>query len=276
LLRRAVAAEPRSAFRGALTVLQSPIITTIPRRRPFLAKLRTSILKRRIRMLRWVNGHSKDPVEDSYFGATFILWPDELISEEIAIKRYEWWELSMMLKACREYRPDIFIDVGANIGLYTCVLGRSHKVPKVLAFEPDIRNFARLSENVAHNGLADIADTRAVAVGARKGRALLVPGTADNPALTNIGAAGTVPVDMVALDDALDIQGRMICVKIDVEGYELDVLSGGAKLFRSNAGYAQIEFHCENAGKVSRTMIDYGWEPIGQHDHNLVFARKIA
>jgi FkbM family methyltransferase len=257
-------------------VPQRPIIATIPRRRPFLAKLRTSILKHRIQMLRWVNGHSKDPVEDTYFGATFILWPGELISKEIAIKRYEWWELTMMLKACREYRPDIFIDVGANIGLYTCVLGRSRTVPKVLAFEPDVRNFARLSENVAHNGLADIADTRAVAVGARKGSALLIPGMADNPALTNISAGGTVRVDMVALDDALDIRAHMVCVKIDVEGYELEVLSGGAKLFRSNAGYAQIEFHGENAGKISQTMIGYGWEPIGQHNQNLVFARKMA
>jgi FkbM family methyltransferase len=257
-------------------VLQSPIITAIPHRRPFLAKLRTSLLKRRINLLRWVNGHSKDPVEHSYFGANFILWPGELISEEIALKRCEWWELTMMLKACREYRPDIFIDVGANIGLYTCVLGKSRAAPKVMAFEPDVRNFARLWENIAHNGLDAIADAQAVAVGARKGSALLIPGMADNLRRTNIGAAGTVSVDMVALDDELDIRESMICVKIDVEGYELEVLSGAAKLFRSNAGYAQIEFHSENARKVSRTMIDFGWEPIGQHDHNLVFARKVA
>jgi len=51
--------------------------------------------------------------------------PGEVITDEIAIKRYEWWELTMMLKACRHCTPDVFIDVGANIGLYTCVLGRA-------------------------------------------------------------------------------------------------------------------------------------------------------
>ena len=93
-----------------------------------------------------------------------------MIADEIAIRRYEWWQLTMMLMACRRYRPDVFIDVGANIGLYTCVLGRAQAAPRLVAFEPDGQNFARLSENIERNGLAGVAAVRPVAVGAARGR----------------------------------------------------------------------------------------------------------
>ena len=137
------------------------MLTAIPHQRPFLDKLRTSVLKRRVRLVRWfarMGGHSKAPMTCRYFGADFVVIPGESIGDEIAIKRYEWWELTMMMMACRRYRPDVFIDVGANIGLYTCVLGRAHAARKLLAFEPDGRNFARLSENIARNGLDGVID----------------------------------------------------------------------------------------------------------------------
>src|SRR5260370_37323057 len=132
------------------------MITAIPHRRPFLGKLQTSVLKRRVRFVRWlahVQGHSKALMACRYFGADFVVMPGEVIADEIAIRRYEWWQLTMMLMACRRYRPDVFIDVGANIGLYTCVLGRAQAAPRLLAFEPDGQNFARLSENIERNGL---------------------------------------------------------------------------------------------------------------------------
>jgi FkbM family methyltransferase len=256
--------------------------TAIPHRRPFLGKLRTSVLKRRVRFLRWLarmQGRSKSPEACTYFGANFVVMPGEVIADEIAIKRYEWWELTMMLMACRRYRPDVFIDVGANIGLYTCVLGRAGAARRLLAFEPDRQSFARLSENIARNGLAGIVRAYPVAVGAAKGTASLIPGTAENPGLTKLGEAGprASSVDVIALDDELDIRNGMICIKIDVEGYELEVLAGAVNLFRSNGGYAQIEGHGDKrATEITAIMSDYGWQFIDRHHADLLFARVIG
>jgi FkbM family methyltransferase len=214
-----------------------------------------------------------------YFGADFTIAPGEAIDDEIAIKRYEWWELTMMLMACRRYRPDIFVDVGANIGLYTCVLGRARAARRFLAFEPDGRNFARLSENIARNGLADITAARPVAIGAAKGAALLVPGTPGRSGLAKLGDADgphAVSVEVVPLDDELNIRNRMMCVKIDVEGYELEVLAGAGNLFRSNGGYAQIECHGDDrAAEVIEVMSRYGWQFIDGRYLNMLFARAI-
>ena len=145
------------------------MITPISHRRPFFDKLQTSTLKRRVRLARWVarmRGRNMAPVACRYFGADFIVMPGDVITEEIAIKRYEWWELTMMLKTCQHCMPDVFIDVGANIGLYSCVLGRAGAARKLLAFEPDGKNFARLSENLVRNGLSGVTTARPVAVGA--------------------------------------------------------------------------------------------------------------
>jgi len=174
------------------------------------------------------------PVACRYFGADFIVMPGDVITEEIAIKRYEWWELTMMLKTCQHCMPDVLIDVGANIGLYTCVLGRAGAARKLLAFEPDGKNFARLSENLARNGLSGVTTARPVAVGAARGTASLIPGTPENSGLPKLGSDGVVSVDVIALDEELDIRTHMICIKIDVEGYELEVLAGAVNLFRSN------------------------------------------
>lgn len=134
-------------------------LTAIPQRRPVFDKLRTSALKRHVRLVRWIarmRGHYKTPLTRRYFGADFVVMPNEAIDEEIAIKRYEWWELNMMVMACRRYRPEAFIDVGANTGLYTCVLGKAQAARKLLAFEPDPRNFARLSESIARAWLVSL------------------------------------------------------------------------------------------------------------------------
>jgi FkbM family methyltransferase len=222
-----------------------------------------------------MRGRIKAPVACRYFGADFIVMPGEVIADEIAIKRYEWWELTMMLKACRRYRPEVFIDVGANIGLYTCVLGRARAARRLLAFEPDGQNFARLSENIAHNGLSDVAGTRPVAVGVARGTALLVPGTPENSGLPKLGDDGVVGVEVIALDDELDIRNGTICIKTDVEGYELEVLTGAVNLFRSNGGYAQIECHGDKrADEITEIMNDYGWQLLDRHDLSVLFARR--
>lgn len=91
----------------------------------------------------------------------------------------------MTLIACRRYRPEAFIDDGANIGLYTRVLGKAQAARILLAFEPDPRNSARLSESIARNGLVGIVDAHPMAVGAAKSTASLIVETAGNCALTN-------------------------------------------------------------------------------------------
>jgi FkbM family methyltransferase len=255
------------------------MVTIIPHRRPFLGKLRTSVLKRRVRLAWFLARWRRDggmPMTCRYFGAAFAVGAGELIGDEIAVNRYEWRELTMMLAACREYRPRLFIDVGANIGVYSCILGKARAVPRLIAFEPDRQNFARLVENIGRNGLEGMSDLRPFAVGAKAGTAYLVPGGPDNSGLSKLAGpdSGGYGVAVVALDGATDIEDSVICAKIDVEGYELEVLAGAARLFRHNSGYVQIEGHGDQrAAEIAEIMREYGWQFVDRYGLDLRFVR---
>src|ERR1044072_5252750 len=47
------------------------------------------------------------------------------------------------------------LDIGANIGYFTVIMGKSEKVNHVYAFEPDPDNFNNLKMNIAINDLND-------------------------------------------------------------------------------------------------------------------------
>jgi FkbM family methyltransferase len=138
---------------------------------------------------------------------------------------YELYETRLVLGLCRP--GDVAVDVGAMIGYYTMILAlRAGPEGRVYAFEPDPRNFALLSENVAMNGYDHVTLRQAV-VGASSGQTKLFPAPeqyrGDNRAYGTADREG-VDTEMVALDDV--IEGPVDLVKIDVQGYEGHVLEG--------------------------------------------------
>ena len=238
---------------------------TIPLKRPFLEKLRTSYCKRQVRLRRrfaHMLGRDARTTRCRYYGVDFLVNIDDLIGYEIAIKRLDWREIKLMMDACERLRPDIFIDVGANIGLYSCILGKHQLVPRILAFEPDRQNFSGLRANIQINELSDIVDARPVAAGATVGTATLVPAGIGNRGLSKIGQdeANGYTVPIATLDDCLGLENRVIMIKIDVEDYELEVLSGAHNLLRANTGFAQIEGRDDHmATMVTTKMESLGW-----------------
>jgi len=246
----------------------------IPHRRPFSEKLVTSFRKRRLALRRLVRADGR--LRCRYFDTAFIVDVGEVIGYEIAVCRFEWREIKLMMEACRRLRPDVVLDVGANIGVYACILGRHRLAPKILAFEPDQENFAALQANVRLNGLTGIVEARAAAVGARSGSATLLPAGSDNRGLSRIapGASGGYPVAMVALDDVLPLDGRTIVAKVDVEGYEAEVLAGAERLFARNGGFAQIEGRDDRAAAlVAERMTGLGWRFLERYGLDLRFEK---
>jgi hypothetical protein len=106
--------------------------------------------------------------------------------------------------------------------------------------------------------------------------ASLVADPAENSGRSMVDAAGAGDYDIaaVALDDEFDIRDRTIAIKIDVEGRELDVLAGAARLLGRNGGYVEIEGHGdERATKITALMRRYGWQFIDRYGLDLRFER---
>ena len=236
-----------------------------------LWKLRTSALRRYRRLQRLL---SVTTVTCSYFGARFSIDIRDLIGFEIATGRLEFGDIIKMLAACARVRPSIFIDVGANVGLYSCIAGAHQIAPRIVAFEPDPRNFAGLQRNIALNGFTSLIEARQQAIGETERDALLFAAPAANSGLSAISSAGTQSVRMITLDSAFPLRGETIAIKIDIEGHEPSALAGASRLFGENAGLALIEARDDQAAKSTADFImPLGWKLTERHGINLFFEK---
>jgi FkbM family methyltransferase len=212
-----------------------------------------------------------------YFGAEFLVRSANVGGLEISAKIAEHGELKNFMRSVAAIKPDIFIDVGANLGLYTCILMKNRLVPRAILFEPDRRNRVHLGANLLINGLLDAnLEIHPVALGAEPGRFRLVPGPERDIGLSQIvetAAEGRgYDVEVVRFDDFVTLTGRTLAIKIDVERYERKVLAGMAGTLRDNRGIVQIEV-LEAREETMQLMTAAGFRLAQDFGPNLVFRK---
>ncbi|HLL29390.1 MAG TPA: FkbM family methyltransferase [Allosphingosinicella sp.] len=130
----------------------------------------------------------------------------------------------------------VVIDVGAHIGYFSLLsaklVGESGRVH---AFEPSDENLSYLKANVALNNRRNVEVYPYAAGAERAQRSFHITGSSDSHGLhphPNTTTLETVEVTQVPLDEI--VTGRVDAVKIDVEGAELSVLDGMARILSEN------------------------------------------
>lgn len=130
-------------------------------------------------------------------------------------------------------RPgDSFIDVGANIGIYSLLAaGLVGPSGSVDSFEADPQVFAALQENIALNSLVNVR-LHQKAVSNREGSIGFTQGNDQTGHIATNAASSAIPVTACRLDTTLS--GRSFAMgKIDIEGYELQALQGAHELLKA-------------------------------------------
>ena len=124
----------------------------------------------------------------------------------------------------------VLFDIGANQGFVALAVACACPGLRVVAFEPDPANAARLRRNIALNpGLAHRIELVELAAGAETGTASFETAAGMNSGTGRIAAAGSVgrQVGVTTVAHYCETHGvRPDVMKIDVEGAEADVLSG--------------------------------------------------
>ncbi|MFK8051432.1 MAG: FkbM family methyltransferase [Woeseiaceae bacterium] len=134
---------------------------------------------------------------------------------------------------------DLLIDIGANIGWFTVLLGRACQGTdaRVLCFEPDPLNFDLLQQNLSANATDAITTPLALALSDNDEGAVLHQFSEKNRgrhSLLPIHDHDSVQIPTARLDAVIaadaDLADRHPAViKIDIEGYELIALGGAAE-----------------------------------------------
>jgi FkbM family methyltransferase len=125
-------------------------------------------------------------------------------------------------------RPtDIFVDVGANIGSYTVLASRVIGA-QTFAFEPIPATFLRLQRNLRVNGIEHRVIAHQMAVGANPATLRFsADDDTKNKSVTHSYRGRTTLAQVETLDHLIgNIHPAMW--KVDVEGFESEVLSGAA------------------------------------------------
>ena len=140
----------------------------------------------------------------------------------------------------------IVIDVGANVGAYAIPLAKAFADIEVHAFEPNPFAVERLRRNLAMNGVGNVL-LQQYAVGAQAGRMDLHAFTEEDLGLSSLisppkEGSRNIPVEVITLDDFYRVNQRPISlIKIDVQGFEFQVLQGGRNLIQQKRPYILLD-----------------------------------
>jgi FkbM family methyltransferase len=162
----------------------------------------------------------------------------------------------------RRKSPFSYLDIGANIGLYSLVALTNSKVHKVHCFDPDSSTLPYLYANLEHTK-STAYEVHPYAVSLEAGTLVLSKEAGHSGASTlqtptfNSDAQETITaVDHTYLNQALQGDKHHILVKLDVEGHELTVLE---TLSKTDFFERIVEIYAEFNTQMSDTVAMQAW-----------------
>lgn len=135
------------------------------------------------------------------------------------------------------------LDIGAHIGTHTLYFAQLLAGQgTVWSFEPQKKLFVELNANLAANQTRNVKTFR-YAVGEKSGATEMNPPTQGNEGATSIGKGGD-KTTLVTID-SLKIK-NVSFIKIDVEGFEDEVINGASKTIQESKPAILVEIMCSD------------------------------
>jgi len=182
----------------------------------------------------------------------------------LALHRAGWMGAEEVAVLRRLVRPGMLVlDVGANVGLYSLLLGRLvGERGCVYSFEPEPHLCATLRENCGSNGITNVVPFEYAAgpSNARQRFQCATFNSGNNSLGRDSSHAVAFEVMVVRIDDILPVE-KIDFVKIDVQGHELGALAGMERLLSSNPD-VQVFFEfwpdgLQRAGSSPESLLDF-------------------
>jgi FkbM family methyltransferase len=209
---------------------------------------------------------------------------------------HEFEDMSFLLHLLRE--NDLFVDIGANVGSYTILAGGCCGC-SCISVEPIKTTFQMLDNNINVNKISDHVRALNMGVGKEAGVLRFTTGLDTvNHVLSeteSVDNAEEVPVNSL---NALLEGEEPILIKIDVEGFETNVIEGADNILSRTSLLAVImelngsgDRYGFNETELHNKMLSFGFETytyspferllvslngVASHSGNTLYVRNIA
>lgn len=199
-------------------------------------------------------------------GTKFLVTNGEAgLTGNIYVGLHEFNDMGFLLHVLKP--DDLFVDVGSNSGSYT-ILASGAVGARTISIEPVPSTFLRLIANVKLNAIERLVLVKNVGISSQSG---VMHITTDSDTTNHLIAFGTtensIPIEVQTLDEVCFEQNPTL-IKIDVEGWEKEVLLGGKSTLSKPTLLAiilEINGNAEKLGTRDSELIDYlaefGFQP---------------
>jgi FkbM family methyltransferase len=147
----------------------------------------------------------------------------------------------------RWYRPqagDLVFDIGAHCGVSTYEFSKLvGGTGRVVAFEPDPVNFSLLIRNIERHKLDNVTPVQSAVAGSRGRAGFSCEETIGSKLMRHSSRSSVgrvVMIDTITLEDAFRGLGVPQFCKIDIEGSEVETLSGAQQFLQTERPYSHF------------------------------------
>lgn len=200
-------------------------------------------------------------LQDTYFLAQKGLTG---ITGNIYCGLHEFEEMAFLLHFLKE--EDLFFDVGANVGSYT-LLASGVKKARTIAFEPILKTYNILEKNIKLNRLEHLVVCENKGVGKELGTLNFTDVEDTTNHVINEKTKNSISVDVVSLD-CFHPKLKPALIKIDVEGFETEILNGAKNILSEPLLKAIVielngsgERYGFNEGNIHQKLLNAAFEP---------------
>ncbi|MFT5725080.1 MAG: FkbM family methyltransferase [Bacteroidia bacterium] len=144
---------------------------------------------------------------------------------------HEFEDMSFLLHFLRS--DDTFYDIGSNVGSYT-ILASAHVGAKTIACEPITQTFSHLLDNLKLNKIEHLVIAKNVAIGSEPGTLNMANNKDTMNYISDTSSLTSPSTESVKIETLQNIGSKPDLIKIDVEGYEYQVLKGGDSLLSNS------------------------------------------